>query len=67
MCFFRIPTPKVAPLQTRAMDILPSTNSKEPESVLYGGQDDNPLKRKGKDSLKINPLSNNSGYSPINF
>ena len=63
MCLFNAKTPKVAPLETTAKELVPETTAQEPESPQYGGQD-NTNKKKGRDALKI-PLVR--GYQANNI
>jgi hypothetical protein len=51
-----------------AKDLVPETQSEEPESPLYGGLDDETLtKKKGKSALKVPRGSLGGGYNPLTF
>ena len=50
MCVFKVKSPNVSQIDTPATDLLPQTNSVEPESPVYGSESP---KKKGRNALKI--------------
>lgn len=67
MCLWK--TPKISSVSTTARDILPSTTSEDPQSPVYGGENDWKNKNRGVAALKIsktNSSSNNSNSNSFN-
>lgn len=72
LCFFKVKTPKITTIKQdtgmTAKDLVPETQSEDPESPLYGGLDDETLtKKKGKSALKVPRGSLGGGYNPLTF
>lgn len=68
MCFFKLKQPSVANTSVTASQLLPSTETKEPETYVAGGEDDSTMaKRKGRSSLLIKREQTNQGYNPVNY
>lgn len=70
MCFkMKMPQVKMPTVTTTARDLLPQAESKEPESPLFGDEEDTNFtdiaKRKGISALKITPTTT-SNYNPVN-
>lgn len=73
MCFkMRMPSVQMPRVDQTGRDILPQSDSKVPDSPLFGDEDMEGLsfldaaKRKGKESLKI-PKPKTNEYNPRNF
>lgn len=65
MCLWK--TPKISTPSLTARDLVPSTESKEPNSPKLGGADDWSSKRRGAQALQIKKNTPvNSGGTSIN-
>ena len=56
--------PKVQTPNVSASQLVPQTESPEPESPIVGGSEDTFNKSKGRQQLTI---QRNSGYNPTNY
>jgi len=69
MCFFEVSQPSVSTVKQdtgiTAKDLVEQTNSKEPESPVYGGTEDTYSKAKGKSALKIDRVNTTQSYNPL--
>lgn len=74
MCFkMKAPSVNMPTVTTTARDLVPERTSQEPESPIFGGDEDTPTstnfadsaKKKGVQALQIKPKTT-TGYNPVN-
>lgn len=72
MCW-KVSMPSIPKVETTARELVPQTESKAPDSPIFGDSNDsflNIVKKRGTQALKIdarNTDKQSSGYSPINY